>query len=87
MSIFESILIIIAGLGAANAIVNEYIFEWLRKLLPDWNWLQVLFSCTTCLSFWTTLVLALCFGYTWKSVLLALTASFLGHLITYWENK
>lgn len=83
----ESILIILAGLGAANAIVNEYIFEPVRTHLPKWELVQRLFDCLTCMSFWTTLVLALCFGYTWKCVLLALTASFLGHLITYWENK
>ncbi len=83
----ETILILLGGIGAANAVVNEYIFEWLRKMLPDWEWLQMLFSCTTCLSFWTTGILAVCFGYGWMSIPLALTASIAAHIITIWEGR
>lgn len=81
------ILIILGGIGAANAVVNEYVFEWLRKLLPDWNWLQILFSCTTCLSFWTAGILAVCFGYGWMSIPIALTASICAHILNIWEGK
>jgi hypothetical protein len=83
----NEVLIIIAGIGAANAIVNEYIFTWLRKILPNWNWLQILFDCTTCMSFWTTLILGLCFSQGWWSLILALTASLLARMITIWEEK
>lgn len=83
----DAILIILAGIGAANAVVNEYVFEWLRKRLPEWNFLQILFSCTTCMSFWTTLILALCFSQGWWSIPLALTASILARLITIWEER
>lgn len=80
------LIIILAGVGAANAIVNEYVFEWLRRLLPSWEWLQMLFSCTTCMSFWTTLVLALCFSYAWWSFPMALCASIIAREITIHEE-
>lgn len=80
------LILILAGLGAANAIVNEFVFEWLRNLLPEWNWLQTLFSCLTCMSFWTTLIISLCFGQEWVSILLALAASIIAREITIFEE-
>ena len=84
--ILKSILIILAGIGAANAVVNEYIFAWFRERIPDWKPLQMLFDCLTCLSFWTTLALGLCFCCGWDSVLLALTSSLVARIITVWEG-
>lgn len=76
-----------AGMGAANAICKEYIFAWFRKHIPDWEPLQVLFDCTTCLSFWTTLVIALCCGYGWNSIIIGLSASIAAHIMEVWEGK
>lgn len=75
------ILLILGGVGAANALTDEYIFEWLRELIKRPKLLVKLFDCLTCMSFWTTLVLSLCFQQGWMSIPLALTASLIGKLI------
>lgn len=80
------LILILAGIGAANAIVNEFVFSWLRKILPSWEWLQTLFGCLTCMSFWTTLIISLCFSQGWLSLILALAASIIAREITIFEE-
>lgn len=81
------ILLILAGVGVANAITNEYVFEWLRKRLPEWEWIQRLFNCITCMSFWTTLALSFCFGVFAPAFLLAASASLVGSIINVYRNS
>lgn len=85
------ILIIIAGVSAASIFINEYIFNTVQLWIEQCNWmpsfLKVLLTCPTCLSFWTTLIIALCFGQGWLSILLALCGSLLAREINLWENE
>lgn len=80
------ILVILAGVGAAFIIAEEYIFQWLQIKIENSNlpeFLKVLASCPVCLSFWTTLILSLCFGFQWYSILLALTATLISKIIVH----
>lgn len=81
-----TILIILAGIGAANALVNEYVFDWLRRILPSWGWLQKLFGCLTCMSFWTTTLIAVIVLQNWTAILLGLAATLLARQITIWRD-
>lgn len=81
------VLLILGGIGAANAITDEYIFEWLRELIKRPKILVKLFDCLTCMSFWTTLILSLCFLQGWMSIPIALTASIVAKLITIYIYK
>lgn len=83
----EIIVIIVAGIGLANALVNEFVFEWARNLLPQWKWLEELTGCLTCMSFWCGLAMGLLFGYGMMSIAIGLCSSIIGRIITIWENK
>lgn len=83
------ILIILAGVSAASIFTKEYIFnkvqDWIHQSkLPDF--LKVLLSCPACLSFWTTLIIALCFSQSWLSIILGLCGSLIAREITIWEE-
>lgn len=82
-----TILIILAGVGFANALVNEYVFNWLRRILPSWEWLQTLFGCTTCMSFWTTTLIAGIVIQDWTAILYGLAASLIAREITIFEER
>jgi uncharacterized membrane-anchored protein len=83
------LILIIAGVSAASIFINEYIFDsvqiWIdNSKLP--SALKVLLTCLTCLSFWTTLVISLCFGQGWLSIPLALCGSLLAREIKVFED-
>lgn len=82
------LLLILGAVGAANAICREYIFAWIKKLVPEkWEPVQILLDCTTCCSFHTGWILGLCFGYGWLCIPMGLTASIVAHIIEVWEGK
>lgn len=58
MTIFQTILYILAVASVANIITNETIFAWFRnwveQCLPSWCYELV--TCPTCISVWITLV-------------------------------
>lgn len=83
-------LIILTGVSAASIFIKEYIFNKLQCWIEQSNlpeFLKVLLQCHTCLSFWTTLTVALCFGQGWMSIPLALIGSLVAREITFWEEK
>ena len=60
----ELIIFILACLGCTNIIVFGEIFEWFRNFLENKikiEFLNKLFSCTTCMGFWVGLILSLIF--------------------------
>lgn len=82
--ITDFIIAVICGVSAANIITEEYVFEWLRKLVRKTNieWMITLFHCLTCMSFWTGLCSGLIvMGLSPYVIAVALCSSIVGKLI------
>lgn len=87
--IFDFIVAVICGVSAANIITQEYVFEWLRKLVLKTNieWAITLFHCITCMSFWTGLLAGfVILGDSLYVIAVALCSSIVGKLIKMFEE-
>jgi len=58
------IIFILASISLTNIIGREFIFEWFRKFVNKhfrYSLLLKILNCSTCLGFWTGLLIALLF--------------------------
>lgn len=75
----EFFLILLAGIGTTNLVVNSTLLESFREfLLKHINLLGILFSCMMCTGFWVGIVFGLMFGV--NPLLLGPTISLLSYL-------
>lgn len=83
------VMVIVASVGLANAITEEYVFEWMRNLIDKigWEWLSTLVHCVTCMSFWTGLIISSIFIDWLYVVPLALICSIVAKSWYIWLNK
>lgn len=82
--IFDFLISVICAVSAANIVTEEYVFEWLRKLVRKINmeWMITLFHCLTCMSFWTGLISGFIFlGLSPYVIAVALCSSIVGKII------
>lgn len=87
--IFDFLIAVICGVSAANIITEEYVFEWVRKLVRKINmeWMITLFHCITCMSFWTGLLAGfVILGDSLYVIAVALCSSIVGKLIKMFEE-
>ena len=82
--IFNFLISVFCAVSIANIITEEYVFEWLRKLIirTKIEFLITLFHCITCLSFWTGLISGLIiFGFSPYVIAVGFISSIVGKMI------